>query len=89
MTKTYKVKMEDKAALLNRLEKAEVNTDSYSLTDNKLEGYFLITFDNPIDISKAQTIFKQSPNINRIKEALRKMVREHIKEKFGNAKYLS
>jgi hypothetical protein len=41
---TYKIKMEDKAALLNRLEKAEVNTDSYNIIDNKMKGYFEIIF---------------------------------------------
>lgn len=37
--KTYKVKLEDKAALLNRLEKAGVAVDSQAIKDNKLEGY--------------------------------------------------
>ena len=32
--KTYKVKLEDKAALLNRLEKAEVAVDSHDIGIN-------------------------------------------------------
>ena len=80
MAKTYKIKLEDKAALLNRLEKAEVNTDSYDIVDNKLEGYFEITFSTPPDEEKAKIILHQSPKINKISEVIRKMVREELKK---------
>ena len=48
--KTYKVKLEDKAALLNRLEKAGVAVDSQAIKDIKLEGYFEITFSGDEDL---------------------------------------
>jgi hypothetical protein len=72
--------MEDKAALLNRLEKAEVNTDSYNIIDNKMKGYFEIIFTNPQDEEKAKTILRQSPKINKVAEAIRKLVREELKK---------
>jgi hypothetical protein len=76
--KTYKIKLEDKAAFLNRLEKAEVNVGSYEIVDNKLEGYFEITFTTPEDEEKAKTILRQSPKINKVTEMLRKLVREEL-----------
>jgi hypothetical protein len=78
--KTYKIKLEDKAAFLNRLEKAEVNVGSYEIVDNKLEGYFEITFTTPEDEEKAKTILRQSPKINKVTEMLRKLVREELKK---------
>lgn len=76
--KTYKVKLEDKAALLNRLEKAGVAVDSQSIKDNKLEGYFEITFSSDEDLKAMKTILRQSPKIDTLKEFLRKLVREEL-----------
>ena len=76
--KTYKVKLEDKAALLNRLEKAGVHVDSQSIKDNKLEDYFEITFSNDEDIEVMKIILRQSPKIDILKEFLRKLVREEL-----------
>ena len=76
--KTYKVKLEDKAALLNRLEKAGVAVDSQAIKDNKLAGYFEITFSSDEDLEVMKTILRQSPKINTLKELLRKLVREEL-----------
>lgn len=76
--KTYKVKLGDKAALLNRLEKAGVAVDSQAIKDNKLEGYFEITFSSDEDLEVMKTILRQSPKINTLKELLRKLVREEL-----------
>jgi hypothetical protein len=76
--KTYKIKLEDKAAFLNRLEKVGVKVDSYEITDNKLEGYFEFTTTDPVTDNIVKTILKQSPKINRIKEMIRKIVREEL-----------
>jgi predicted ATP-binding protein involved in virulence len=76
--KTYKIKMEDKAALLNRLDAAEVDTDSYKIVDNKLEGYFEFTLMTPEDIEKTKIILRQSPKIDKITEILRRLVREEL-----------
>ena len=37
---TFKVKLEDKAAFLNRMEKAGVELNTNQAVDNKLEGFF-------------------------------------------------
>lgn len=76
--KTYKVKLEDKAALLNRLEKAQVDVSSANVKDNELEGYFEITFVNNEDLEKMKTIIRQSPKIDVLKELLRKIIREEL-----------
>jgi len=81
MPKTYKIPSEDKAAFLNRLEKAGVNINTSKIIDDKLDGTFKVTFDNPEDLEKVKTIFKQSPKINTLKEAIRTIVREQIKKK--------
>lgn len=78
MMKTYKIKLEDKAAFLNRLEKVGVKVDSYEIVDDKLEGYFEFTATDPVTDNMVKTILKQSPKIDRIKELLRKIVREEL-----------
>ena len=80
MAKTYKIKMEDKAAFLNRLDKAGIPADSYNVVDNKFEGYFEFTTTDPVTDSMVKTILKQSPKINRLKEMLRAIVREELKK---------
>ncbi len=78
MMKTYKIKLEDKAAFLNRLEKVGVKVDSYEIMDDKLKGYFEFTTTDPVTDNIVKTILKQSPKINQLKELLRKMVREEL-----------
>ena len=64
----FKIKLEDKAAFLNRMEKAGVGLDSNQIIDNKLKGYFEATIDEPKQLEVAKSILKQSPKINTIKE---------------------
>lgn len=78
MSKTYKIKLEDKAAFLNRLDKVGVKVDSYEIVDNKLKGYFEFNPTNPATDDIVKTILKQSPKINDLKEMLRKLVREEL-----------
>lgn len=66
--KTYTVKLEDKAVLLNRLEKAGYPVSSLNIKDNELEGTFNITVDSPEQEQALKVILKQSPSINDIKE---------------------
>lgn len=80
---TYKIKLEDKAAFLNRMEKQGQAIDSENIKDNKLEGYFEVTIDNPEQDNVAKAVLKQSPKINRLKELLRKIVQEELKNR-GN-----
>ena len=79
---TFKIKLEDKAAFLNRMEKAGVGLDSNQIIDNKLKGYFEATIDEPKQLEVAKSILKQSPKINTIKEMenKKKMTKDELKE---------
>ncbi len=73
---SFKVKMEDKAAFLNRMEKQNQAIDNHQIKDNKLEGYFEITIDNPEQLKIAKEILKQSPKINTLSEMKKKLTKE-------------
>lgn len=77
--KHYKIKLEDKAALINKLERVGVKVDSFDIKDNKLEDAFEFTVSDPNAIKTIDTILKQSPKINQLKEQLRTMIREELK----------
>jgi hypothetical protein len=82
---TFKIKLEDKAAFLNRMEKADVELDSTQIIDNKLEGYFEVTIDEPKQLEVATSILKQSPKINTIKEMENKKKAADDKDKLDEA----
>ena len=85
----YKIKSEDKAAFLNRLEKLGMKVNSNDLKDKtELQGdqvvsYFVITVDNPDLITKIDSILNQSPTINQIDKMennKKKMTKDELKE---------
>jgi hypothetical protein len=75
----YKIKLEDKAAFINRLDKQGIGVDSYEIVDNKLEGYFEFTTSDSVTDSIVKTILKQSPKINKLKE-MAKLTRSQLAE---------
>ncbi len=77
---TYNIKLEDKAAFINRLDKIGIGVDSYEIKDNKLKGTFEFVVDDPAVDSMVKTILKQSPKINQLKEYLLKVIREELKK---------
>lgn len=80
---TFKIKLEDKAAFLNRMEKAGVGLDSTQLVDDKFKGYFEVDIVEPKQLQVAKGILKQSPKINTIKEMennKKKMTKDELKE---------
>jgi hypothetical protein len=80
---TFKIKLEDKAAFLNRMEKAGVGLDSTQIIDDKFKGYFEVTIVEPKQLQVAKSILKQSPKINTIKEMennKKKMTKDELKE---------
>jgi hypothetical protein len=78
---TFKIKLEDKAAFLNRLEKQDVSADSSNIVDNKLKGYFEIDITDPKQLEVTKSILKQSPKINTIKEMeKKKLSKDELKE---------
>ena len=85
----FKIKLEDKAAFLNRMEKVGTELNTNQMVDNKLEGYFEVTIDEPKQLEVAKSILKQSPKINIInkmetnkkkltKDELKEMVRQEL-----------
>jgi len=79
---TFKIALEDKAAFLNRMEKAGVALDTDQTVDNKLEGYFEVIVDEPKQLEAVKTILKQSPKINTINEmeTKKKLTKSELKE---------
>ena len=78
---TFKIALEDKAAFLNRMEKAGVALDTDQAVDNKLEGYFEVIVDEPKQLEAVKTILKQSPKINTIQEMeKKKLTKSELKE---------
>ena len=80
---TFKIKLEDKAAFLNQMEKAGVELNTNQMVDNEFKGYFEVTIDEPKQLQIAKGILKQSPKINTIKEMennKKKMTKDELKE---------
>jgi hypothetical protein len=77
---TYNIKLEDKAAFINRLDKLGVGVDSYEIKDDKLKGAFEFTVNDPVVDKIVKTILKQSPKINTIKEMKTKMTKKQLAE---------
>jgi geranylgeranyl pyrophosphate synthase len=80
MEKSYTFKLEDKAAFLNLLEKIGVKVESSSIKDNIIQRTFTATFHNPEDIEKIKEILKQSSKIDQLKEYIKGLVKEILKE---------
>jgi 5,10-methylene-tetrahydrofolate dehydrogenase/methenyl tetrahydrofolate cyclohydrolase len=79
MTKHYKIKLEDKAAFINKVEKVGVTIDSFDIKNDKLDDTFEFTVSDPNAIKTIDTILSQSPKINQVKEQLKAMIREELK----------
>jgi hypothetical protein len=83
----YKLKLTDKAAFLNHMEKQGIYVDSFDIKDNKLEGFFEfdVVDEETNDLVKA--ILKQSPKISKVKESiitrsqLIKIIREEMQRR--------
>jgi hypothetical protein len=85
----YKIKAEDKAALLNRLEKLNVNINSNDLKNKSafqngtVVNYFELSVNDPEQEEKINSILNQSPAINKISEMetkKKKMTKDELKE---------
>jgi hypothetical protein len=85
----YKIKSEDKAAFLNRLEKLKINVSSNDLKnktelqDGKVISWFELTVTDPEHEQQINNIINQSPAINIISEMetkKKKMTKDQLKE---------
>ena len=62
------------------LKKQGEAIDSKDIKDNKLEGYFEVTINNPKQEQMAKDILKQSPKINTVKEIKKSLTKDQLKE---------
>jgi len=79
MTKHYKIELKDKAAFLNKIEKVGVMVDSFDIKNNKLDNTFEFDVTDPEAIKTIDSVLKQSPKIDQVKEQLKSMIREELK----------
>jgi hypothetical protein len=79
MTKHYKIELKDKAAFLNKIEKVGVMVDSFDIKNNKLDNTFEFDVTDPETIKTIDSVLKQSPKIDQVKEQLKSMIREELK----------
>ena len=77
---TFKIKLEDKAAFLNQMEKADVELNTNQMVDNEFKGYFEVTIDEPKQLQIAKGILKQSPKITQMENNKKKMTKDELKE---------
>lgn len=66
--KTYKIKSEDKAAFLNRMEKVKSPIDTTQIKDIPEDSAFEVTVTDPEQLILVKKILSQAPKINVIKE---------------------
>jgi hypothetical protein len=78
--KIYKIKLEDKAALINALKGIDIGIDSFNITDVIPKGYFEITFNDPQDEETAKDILRTHTGIDQLKEMLRRIIREELRK---------
>jgi hypothetical protein len=66
--KTFKIKSEDKAAFLNRMEKVKSPINTSQIKDIPEEQAFEVNVENPEQIPLIKKVLNQSPKIDLIKE---------------------
>jgi hypothetical protein len=76
----FKIKLEDKAAFLNRMETTDKEISSNQIKDNKAEGYFELTVTNPEQLEIVKSILNKSPKINTIKEMKNRLTKNELQE---------
>ena len=76
--------MEDKAAFINKAEKMGFQIDSFDIKDNKINNTFSITVSTPQDVEVVKAVLKSSPDINDIKEVIRRTIQEEIQKHLEN-----
>ena len=82
LPKTYNIKLEDKAAFINKAEKMGMKIDTFDIKDNKINDTFSITLNTPQDVEIVKAVLKSSPKINdvNISEIISKEIKQQIQE---------
>jgi hypothetical protein len=76
--KHYKLKLANKAALLNALEKVGIQVEDFDLKDNKLNNTFEFNVEDPEVAKIVDDVIKKPSKIKKLKEILRKIIREEL-----------
>jgi hypothetical protein len=76
----FKIKLEDKAAFLNRMETTDKKISSNQIKDNNEEKYFELVVTNPEQLEIVKSILNTSTKINTIKEMKKSLTRSELKE---------
>ena len=76
----FKIKLEDKAAFLNRMETTDKEISSNQIKDNNEEKYFELTVTDPEQLELVKSILDKSPKINTIKEMKKSLTKSELKE---------
>ena len=84
LPKTYNIKLEDKAAFINKAEKMGMKIDTFDIKDNKINDTFSITLNTPQDVEIVKAVLKSSPKINDVNiiETISKEIKQQIQEYF-------
>ena len=82
LPKTYNIKLEDKAAFINKAERMGMTIDTFDIKDNKINDTFSITLNTPQDVEIVKAVLKSSPKINdvNISEIISKEIKQQIQE---------
>lgn len=82
LPKTYNIKLEDKAAFINKAEKMGLEIDTFDIKDNKINDTFSITLNTPQDVEIVKAVLKSSPKINdvNVSEIISKEIKQQIQE---------
>ena len=79
--KTFKIKMEDKAAFINRIEKLGISVATNNIKDDLVTNSFMVQTDDPEEIRVIKSVLKSSPKINDLKEIISKIIKEEINKR--------
>jgi cell division protein FtsX len=82
LPKIYNIKLEDKAAFINKAERMGMTIDTFDIKDNKINDTFSITLNTPQDVEIVKAVLKSSPKINdvNISEIISKEIKQQIQE---------
>jgi len=85
--KTYKIKSEDKAAFLNRMEKLKSPIDTTQIKDIPIDNAFEVTIEDPEQLLLVKKVLNQAPKIDVLKEniSLLEIIKEAVADDIKKA----
>jgi len=80
----YRIKLEDKAAFINKAERLGVDISSFDIKDDQFNKVFIITFYKSEEIEMVKKILKSSPKIDIIKEYVKNIIRDELRTRLDS-----